>query len=133
MTRTVADSALMMSVLSRPDWRDHMSLPPADIAWRDLSIDLKGLRIGLLLDAGAGVPAEPQVAAAVCAAAALFEAHGAIVEPVRPYFTPDMLNGLDRFWRNARVHTLHDPVDVKLRDIGRHALSGQVPEPGSYS
>jgi len=40
--------------------------------------------------------------------------------------------GLDRFWRNARVHTLHDPVDVKLRDIGRHALSGQVPEPGSY-
>ena len=41
--------------------------------------------------------------------------------------------GLDRFWRNARVHTLHDPVDVKLRDIGRHALDGQAPEPGSYS
>ena len=41
--------------------------------------------------------------------------------------------GLDRFWRNARVHTLHDPVDVKLRDLGRHSLSGQVPEPGSYS
>ena len=41
--------------------------------------------------------------------------------------------GLDRFWRNARVHTLHDPVDVKLRDIGRHALDGQLPEPGSYS
>ena len=41
--------------------------------------------------------------------------------------------GLDRFWRNARVHTLHDPVDVKLRDIGRHALSGQAPEPSSYS
>ena len=41
--------------------------------------------------------------------------------------------GLDRFWRNARVHTLHDPVDVKLREIGRHALAGDVPEPGSYS
>jgi alkylation response protein AidB-like acyl-CoA dehydrogenase len=41
--------------------------------------------------------------------------------------------GLDRFWRNARVHTLHDPVDVKLRDIGRHALDGRPPEPGSYS
>jgi hypothetical protein len=36
MTRTVADSALMMSVLSAPDWRDHMSLPPASIAWMDL-------------------------------------------------------------------------------------------------
>ena len=41
--------------------------------------------------------------------------------------------GLDRFWRNARVHTLHDPVDVKLREIGRHALGGDLPEPGSYS
>lgn len=41
--------------------------------------------------------------------------------------------GLDRFWRNARVHTLHDPVDVKLREIGRHALDGSIPEPGSYS
>ena len=41
--------------------------------------------------------------------------------------------GLDRFWRNARVHTLHDPVDMKLRDIGRHALDGRLPEPGSYS
>jgi alkylation response protein AidB-like acyl-CoA dehydrogenase len=41
--------------------------------------------------------------------------------------------GLDRFWRNARVHTLHDPVDMKLRDIGRHALDGLAPTPGSYS
>ena len=41
--------------------------------------------------------------------------------------------GLDRFWRNARVHTLHDPVDYKYRDIGRYLLDGQVPEPTSYS
>lgn len=41
--------------------------------------------------------------------------------------------GFDRFWRNARVHTLHDPVDYKLRDIGRYALSGQWPEPTPYS
>jgi alkylation response protein AidB-like acyl-CoA dehydrogenase len=41
--------------------------------------------------------------------------------------------GLDRYWRNARVHTLHDPVDYKLRDIGRHLLSGSYPEPGAYS
>ena len=30
MTRTVADSALLMAELSKPDARDHMSLPPAD-------------------------------------------------------------------------------------------------------
>jgi len=41
--------------------------------------------------------------------------------------------GFDRFWRNARVHTLHDPIDYKLRDLGRHALDGTVPEPTAYS
>ena len=41
--------------------------------------------------------------------------------------------GLDRFWRNARVHTLHDPVDYKLRALGRHALLGELPEPTAYS
>src|SRR5579864_1624199 len=33
MTRTVADSALLLAEISRPDARDHMSLPPADINW----------------------------------------------------------------------------------------------------
>jgi alkylation response protein AidB-like acyl-CoA dehydrogenase len=41
--------------------------------------------------------------------------------------------GLDRFWRNVRVHTLHDPVDYKLRDLGRHRLDGRVPDPTPYS
>ena len=40
---------------------------------------------------------------------------------------------LDRFWRNARTHTLHDPIDYKLRDLGRWALLGQYPEPTAYS
>jgi alkylation response protein AidB-like acyl-CoA dehydrogenase len=41
--------------------------------------------------------------------------------------------GFDRFWRNARVHTLHDPIDYKLRDLGRYALSGRLPDPTPYS
>ncbi len=41
--------------------------------------------------------------------------------------------GLDRFWRNVRVHTLHDPIDYKLRDIGRYVLDGRIPEPTPYS
>lgn len=40
---------------------------------------------------------------------------------------------LARFWRNARVHTLHDPIDYKLRDLGRHALTGEFPVPSSYA
>lgn len=39
----------------------------------------------------------------------------------------------DRFWRNARVHTLHDPVDYKLRDLGRWALDGVLPSPSLYA
>lgn len=42
-------------------------------------------------------------------------------------------HGYDRYWRNVRTHTLHDPVDYKFKDIGRWLLSGLVPEPGTYS
>lgn len=41
--------------------------------------------------------------------------------------------GYDRFWRNVRVHTLHDPIDYKLRDLGRYVLNGSFPEPTAYS
>ena len=39
---------------------------------------------------------------------------------------------LDRFWRNARTHTLHDPLDYKLRAIGRYALEGILPDATVY-
>ena len=99
MTRNVADSALMMATLSRPDARDTMSLPHQDIAWTRLDRDLKGLRIGLQMDAGWGLPVEPDVAATIVAAARLFEAQGAIVEPLKPFITRAMVEGLDAFWR----------------------------------
>ncbi|BDV36429.1 acyl-CoA dehydrogenase family protein [Methylocystis iwaonis] len=40
---------------------------------------------------------------------------------------------LDRFWRNARTHTLHDPLDHKLKEIGDWALNGVYPTPSFYS
>lgn len=99
MTRTVEDAALMMRELSKPDARDGMSLPPQDIDWLALDIDLKGLRIGLQRDAGIGLPVEPETKAAVEAAAKAFADAGAIVEPVGPHITRAMLDGLDDFWR----------------------------------
>lgn len=33
-------------------------------------------------------------------------------------------HGFDRYWRDARVHTLHDPVRWKVHAIGDHALNG---------
>ena len=99
MTRTVADAALLMGVLSLPDARDTMSLPFQDIAWNALDRDVKGLRIGLLMDAGSGMPVEPEVRAAVEAAAKAFEAAGAMVVPMQPFLTREMAEGMDRFWR----------------------------------
>jgi alkylation response protein AidB-like acyl-CoA dehydrogenase len=40
---------------------------------------------------------------------------------------------LDRYWRNVRVHTLHDPVDYKLRDLGDWVLNQHLPTPSFYS
>jgi Asp-tRNA(Asn)/Glu-tRNA(Gln) amidotransferase A subunit family amidase len=99
LTRSVADTALAMSALSRPDWRDAMSLPAQDIAWGELSRDLRGLRIGLLLDAGWGDAPEPAVLAAVSAAADRFAEQGAVVETMAPISTRAMVRGLDAFWR----------------------------------
>ncbi|MER6784263.1 acyl-CoA dehydrogenase family protein [Streptomyces sp. NPDC000658] len=35
--------------------------------------------------------------------------------------------GFDRFWRNARTHTLNEPVAHRLRDIGDYFLNGAHP------
>jgi aspartyl-tRNA(Asn)/glutamyl-tRNA(Gln) amidotransferase subunit A len=76
-----------------------MSLPPQAIAWSDLACDLRGTRIGLLETAGCGLPVEAETAEAVRAAARMFEAAGAIVTPVVPFLTQDLLDRVDLFWR----------------------------------
>jgi alkylation response protein AidB-like acyl-CoA dehydrogenase len=40
---------------------------------------------------------------------------------------------IDRFWRNLRTHTLHDPLDYKIRELGDWALNRQLPKPSFYS
>src|SRR5215203_4965120 len=134
MTRTVADAALMMRELSRPDDRDTMNLPPQDIPWLDLDIEPKGLRIGLVLDVGLGIPVAAEVEAAVLDAAKRFADRGAAVEPVPPFLTREMLDGLDRFWRQRAWADIGDlPPEARARVLpyirewaeGGRALSGR--------
>ena len=40
---------------------------------------------------------------------------------------------LDRFWRNVRTQTLHDPIDYKYQEVGEWVLTGKVPHPSFYS
>jgi aspartyl-tRNA(Asn)/glutamyl-tRNA(Gln) amidotransferase subunit A len=99
MTRTVDDAALMMSVLSKPDRRDGMSLPPNDIHWKALDLPPRKLRIGLMLDLGVGQALEKEVRDVVVKAARAFEAGGAEVTELPGVLTREMLDGLDSFWR----------------------------------
>lgn len=133
MTRTVEDAALMMRELSKPDSRDGMSLPPAEIDWLSLGIELKGLRLGLQLDPGIGIPVEPQTRAAIEAAAKAFADAGAIVEEAPAFLTREMLDGLDDFWRQrawADIGALTPEKQAKVLPYifewakGGEALSG---------
>src|ERR1700704_4738350 len=99
MTRNVDDAALMMSVLSRPDRRDGMSLPAVEINWKALDKSPRKLRIGLMLDLGVGQPLEKEVREVVVKAAKAFESAGAMVTEVDSILTREMLDGLDNFWR----------------------------------
>jgi Asp-tRNA(Asn)/Glu-tRNA(Gln) amidotransferase A subunit family amidase len=99
MTRSVTDAALLMAALAKPDWRDTMSLPAQAIEWTALQRDVKGLTLGLQLDAGWGLAVEPEVRDAVVAAARAFERAGALVVPMGPFSTREMADGMDRFWR----------------------------------
>jgi aspartyl-tRNA(Asn)/glutamyl-tRNA(Gln) amidotransferase subunit A len=99
MTRTVDDAALMMSVLSKPDRRDGMSLPAHDINWKALDKSPRKLRLGLMLDAGAGQPLEKSVRDVVVKATKAFEAAGAVITEVDAILTREMLDGVDDFFR----------------------------------
>ncbi len=88
---------------------------------------------------GADLTAQERGAVAVAGAEAKALAHRAGIEIGSQMFelagaraTSTKL-GYDRFWRNARVHTLHDPIDYKIRDLGRYALDGTLPAPTPYS
>src|SRR5882757_2418759 len=116
MTRTVIDAALAMTALTKPDARDFMALPYQALDWPALlDGDVKGKKLGLLLDIGVGIAPQPAVQATVQAAAKAFEHAGAIVEPAAPIFTRDMLDGVDCFFA-ARLL-----ADYQLLPPGRQA------------
>src|SRR6266576_1221591 len=99
LTRTVDDAALMMSVLSKPDRRDGMSLPPDSINWKALEKSPRKLRLGLMLDRGVGQALEKPVREVAVKAAKAFESAVAVVTVIDGILTREILDGLDNFWR----------------------------------
>ena len=85
--RTVADLALMLTVLSRPDARDWTSLPYDPRDYRvGLDEGVRGLRVAFSPDLGYVRNVDPEIAAAVRRAAETFAALGAHVDEVAPGF-----------------------------------------------
>ena len=127
MTRSVADACLMMATLSKPDARDYMSLEPQTLAWPTKPKSLKGLRIGLLSEAGCGRKPTAEVRDAVQRAARDFEAAGALIEPVGPFLTQDNLDGLDRFWRTRSLIDLRElPEERRRKSSAIHSRMGGI-------
>lgn len=99
MGRTVADLARAMSVLTGPDPADPYSLAADEADWLNLSLDPRGLRVGLVLDVGDGAAVHPEVAAVIRRAADVFAAAGAHIVEVPPYLEPGTVGLVDKFWR----------------------------------
>ena len=96
MSRTVADSALVLSVIAGPDDRDSRSLPyERDFDWLTaLRGDLKGKRVAYSADLGYAA-VDPRVRKIVAEAAKVFERDlGCIVHEANPGWD----NPYDGFW-----------------------------------
>ena len=97
MARTVGDVARLLNVIARPDARDYTALSWDGRDYLDgIDAGVRGLKVGLMLDIGFGLPAHEEVRAHVEAAAMVFEALGAAVERMPPVFEEDPEPHFDR-------------------------------------
>jgi len=106
MARTVADAALMLSVIAAPDSRDWTALAPDPTDYVGaLTGGVDGLRVAFSPDLGY-VSVEPEIATAVAAVAAAFERLGARVDLVDPGFD-DPVEAFHTLWFAGAADALH--------------------------
>ncbi|MFK0292515.1 amidase [Streptomyces sp. NPDC090442] len=99
MGRTVADTALALSVLAGPDDRSPIALSePGSSFAGPLSSDLTGLRVAWSPDLGGAVPVDPEVREAVAAQVPVFERLGCLVAEDCPDFA-----GAEEVFRTLRA------------------------------
>ncbi|GAB1515838.1 acyl-CoA dehydrogenase family protein [Actinophytocola sp. KF-1] len=95
--------------------------------------------LGGAFDRGPGLTEEERGEAAVTISAAKVVATRVVNETTSKVFEFVGARGtasryaFDRFWRNARTLTLHDPVVYKAREVGEHFLTGEFPPFTGYT
>jgi alkylation response protein AidB-like acyl-CoA dehydrogenase len=88
---------------------------------------------------GWALSAEERADVAVQLAAAKVVTTGAVLDVTSTVFeltgarATKTGTGLDRYWRDARTLTLHDPVAHKAVEVGDRLLTGAAPVPSAYS
>lgn len=111
MARTVADAALMLSVLAGPDPRSPIAITEDGERFaRPLGRDFRGTRVAW--SKGLGLPFEPAVREAVDRQRAVFESLGCVVEEAEP-----SLAGADEAFKAWRAWAF----ELRLaKDLNRH-------------
>jgi aspartyl-tRNA(Asn)/glutamyl-tRNA(Gln) amidotransferase subunit A len=124
MSRTVADSALMLSVIAGPDPRDRHSLPNDNLDWiKSLDGSLKGLRVAYSPDWGYAA-VDPRVRSVVDEAVMVFERDlGCIVEIAHPGWS----DPFDAFWAIVAMDTdlkgMREMVTEHGRQMSPHLVA----------
>ncbi len=112
ITRTVADAALMLNVITQPDTRDPLALPPdADFA-AGLDDGVEGLRMAFW-DGARLIPFDPEVSSALYGAAETFRSLGAAVTEADPGFD-NQLSTFLAFWQPMTARYLENASEESL-------------------
>ena len=115
MARTIADCALMLNVLARPDSRDWYALPYDATDWTATLADgVKGLRIAYSPRLGYVKDLHPEVEARVAEAVKRLAELGAVVEQVDPGFA-DCSDTFRVHWTSGAYNALRRLPKEKLR------------------
>jgi aspartyl-tRNA(Asn)/glutamyl-tRNA(Gln) amidotransferase subunit A len=125
MTRSAADAALLLDVVSGADPRDPWALAPAGSAVAALDAGVAGLRIAVSPTLGY-VDVHPEVAAAFTAAVRVFTELGAEVEEADPGFT-DPAEEFETLWFSGAAKSIEHlgPEQRAQMDPGLVAISEQ--------
>ncbi len=134
IARSVADAALMLSVIAQPDIRDMTAwnVPPPDFS-AGLEQGVRGMRVALSMRLGHVERLDPQIEAAIRKVANVLQEQGAIIEEADPPLarTPDMIRAM--WWpvMDALVQSVAperraemDPGLLALAERGKRFTAG---------
>ncbi len=126
MTRTVADAALMLNVITKPDLRDWYAIPYDAKNYLDgLEAGVRGWKIAFSPTMG-GHPVDPEIAKLVAAAAEVFRELGATVEEVEPEIGANVGLTFVNHWFPGAANALrsYTPAQQAVMDPGLCEVAG---------